>query len=79
MSAPFFIPLGNLLMLLIEPNVQSQTNNHHTERTELNGVDIIPTQEMAKNQYYCGNDNEDDAQILQKSFHNVILFLVYSI
>ena len=33
---------------------------------------------MAQDQYYSGDDDEDDAQILQKSIHNVILFLVYS-
>ena len=66
-----------LLVFLIQPNVQHQTYNHGSKRTKLNGVEIVPTQEMAEYQQYRGKNDEDDAQILQKCLHNFIYFLVY--
>jgi hypothetical protein len=65
------------LVFLVQPNVQYQTYNHGTERTELNGVEIVPTQEMAENQQHRSENDEDDAQILQKCLHIFIYFLVY--
>ena len=68
-----------LLVFLIQPNVQHQTYNHGSKRTKLNGVEIVPTQEMAEYQQYRGKNDEDDAQILQKCLHNFIYFFSLSL
>ena len=77
-STPFiFLYKVVLLVFLVQPDIQYQSHNHRTERAKLHSINVIPTQNMAKNQHYSGKDDDDDAQMFQKSIHIAIYFLVY--
>ena len=64
-----------LLIPLVEYDIQYQTCNHGTKCAKLHSIGVVPSEEVTEHQYDRGNNNDDNAQILQDSVHNAILFL----
>ena len=51
---------SSLFVLLVEHDVQDYSQYHCSECTELNPIDVVPSEEVTKYQYDGSNDDEDE-------------------